>query len=89
MLVLSRKSTESIVVGGSNGFEHVLKITVLEIRNGHVKLGLDVNRGVPVHREEVWERIRECGDDESKGGVRQGIRRFGSCMQRSLNRKCD
>ena len=29
MLVLSRKNQESVVVGGSGGFERVLKVTVL------------------------------------------------------------
>ena len=58
MLVLSRKSDESVMVGGSDGFEHMLKVTVLEIRGDEVRLGFEVNKDVPVHREEVWERIR-------------------------------
>jgi carbon storage regulator CsrA len=58
MLVLSRKSQESVMVGGSVGFERMLKVTVLEIRNGCVRLGFEVDAAVPVHRLEVWERIR-------------------------------
>ena len=58
MLVLSRKLQEAVVVGGTAGFERMLKITVLEIVNGKVKLGFDVDKDVPVHRLEVWERIR-------------------------------
>ena len=58
MLVLSRKSQESVMVGGSVGFERVLKVTVLDIGNGRVRLGFDVDATVPVHRFEVWERIR-------------------------------
>jgi carbon storage regulator CsrA len=61
MLVLSRKSRESVVVGGADGFQHVLRITVLEISGGKVKLGFDVDAGIPVHREEVWQRIRAHG----------------------------
>jgi carbon storage regulator CsrA len=57
MLVLSRKSQESVVVGGADGFEHVLKVTVLEIGAGKVRLGFEVDQSVPVHRLEVWERI--------------------------------
>ena len=60
MLVLSRKRQESVVVGGSGGFERVLKVTVLEINGGKAKLGFDVDPKVPVHRSEVWERI--CGE---------------------------
>jgi len=61
MLVLSRKSQESVVVGGAVGFEPILKITVIEIKGGRVRLGFEIDAGVPVHRLEVWERIRATG----------------------------
>lgn len=64
MLVLTRKSLEAVVVGGSEGFERLLKVTVLEITPGKVRLGFDVAKEVPVHRLEVWERIH--ADDEAK-----------------------
>jgi carbon storage regulator CsrA len=57
MLVLTRKSQESVVVGGSNDFQRILKVKVLEIRGERVKLGFDVDPDVPVHRLEVWERV--------------------------------
>jgi carbon storage regulator CsrA len=61
MLVLSRKNDESVVVGGTNGIARIVKVTVLEISGGHVKLGFEANGGFDVHREEVWERIRAGG----------------------------
>lgn len=61
MLVLTRKSQESVVVGGTDGFERLLRVTVLEINGGAVRLGFEVDREVPVHRAEVWERIRALG----------------------------
>jgi len=39
MLVLSRKNQESVVVGGSDGFSRLLKVTVLGIQGANVKLG--------------------------------------------------
>ena len=57
MLVLSRKNRESVVVGEADGFHHLLKVTVLDIQGTNVKLGFEVDAGVPVHRSEVWERI--------------------------------
>ena len=57
MLVLSRKNRESVVVGGADGFHRLLKVTVLDIHGANVKLGFEVDAGVPVHRLEVWERI--------------------------------
>jgi carbon storage regulator CsrA len=58
MLVLSRKNQESVVIGGADGFHRLLKVTVLGIRGAIVKLGFEVDADVPVHRAEVWERIR-------------------------------
>ena len=57
MLVLSRKHRESVVVGGGGGFQGLLKVTVLEVTGGKVKLGFEVAADIPVHRLEVWERI--------------------------------
>ena len=61
MLVLTRKTQESVVVGGANRFERLLKVTVLEIKNGKVRLGFEADTDVPVHRLEVWERILATG----------------------------
>ncbi len=68
MLVLSRKSLESVVVGGCQGFEKLLKVTVLEIKEGRVRLGFEADPAVPVHRLEVWEKIRTGLPDVSMGG---------------------
>ena len=57
MLVLTRKTEESVVVGGTDGLTRLLKVTVLEIRNGMVKLGFEADDTVPAHRSEVWDRI--------------------------------
>jgi carbon storage regulator CsrA len=58
MLVLSRRSQESVIVGGADGFDRLLKVTVLGIQSGKVRLGFEIDPCIPVHREEVWERIR-------------------------------
>lgn len=59
MLVLTRKCQEAVVVGETNGIEEMLKVTVLEVRNGRVKLGFEANNTLLIHREELWERIHE------------------------------
>jgi len=58
MLILARKSQEAVVVGATSEFEQLLKVTVLEVRGGTVKLGFEAGDEVPIHRAEVWERIR-------------------------------
>jgi carbon storage regulator CsrA len=60
MLVVTRKSQESVVVGGYDRFERLLKVTVLEIGNGRVRLGFEADVEVPVHRLELWEQITAC-----------------------------
>ena len=59
MLVLTRKSQESVVVGGSAGREPMLKVTVLEISKGKVRLGFEAGKEVLVHRWELWVRMQE------------------------------
>jgi carbon storage regulator CsrA len=61
MLVLTRKKQQTVMVGGSVGFELLLTVTVLEIDGGKVKLGFDIDAAVPVHRGEVWEQIHKPG----------------------------
>ncbi len=65
MLVLSRKRSESVVVGGPSGVERLFKVTVLDVRAGRVRLGFEAGDDFPVHRWEVWERIRAAGRPET------------------------
>jgi carbon storage regulator len=48
MLVLTRKSNQSIVIGDD------IVITVLEVRGDQIRIGITAPRDVQVHREEVW-----------------------------------
>ncbi len=67
MLVLSRKSRESVVVGGSGALAPSLKVTVLDIKNDRVRLGFEADAGIAIHRWEVWERIRAGVQREGLG----------------------
>ena len=53
MLVLSRKSNQSIVIGGD------VVVTVLEIKGDQGRIGIRAPRSVTVHREEVHREIVE------------------------------
>ena len=66
MLVLSRKSQESVVIGGSDGLNRLLKVTVLGIKGANVKLGFDADADVPIHRSEVWEQINGNGNGQAE-----------------------
>jgi carbon storage regulator len=67
MLALTRKNNESVVIGSSDSFERMVKVTVLDIRPGRVKLGFEANKDVPVHRWEVWEKSQAIGRPEELG----------------------
>ena len=51
MLVLSRKLGERVVIGED------IHVTVLEVRGNRVKLGFECPGEVPIHRQELSERI--------------------------------
>lgn len=51
MLVLTRKSGESIMIGND------VVVTVIEVRGDQVRIGIDAPRSVPVHREEIFRQV--------------------------------
>ena len=53
MLVLSRKLHEKIMIGDD------IVIQVVDVRGDKVRLGIEAPREIPVHREEVHERIEQ------------------------------
>ena len=53
MLVLSRKAEESMFIGDD------IKITVLDIRGGQVRIGITAPQDIKIPREEVYERINQ------------------------------
>jgi len=53
MLLLTRKLGENIRIGDD------VKITIVEVKGNHVKLGIDAPPSVKVHREEIYERIQQ------------------------------
>jgi sRNA-binding carbon storage regulator CsrA len=56
------------MVGGAGGFDRLLKITVLEVAGCRVKLGFEVDADIPVHRLEIWERMRASVEENGGGG---------------------
>ena len=53
MLVLTRRRGEGVTIGPD------IRIVVLGIRGGQVKLGIEAPPAVEVHRDEVYARIQE------------------------------
>lgn len=51
MLILTRKSDESIVIGNN------IKIKVLKIQGNQVHIGIDAPKDISVYRQEIYEQI--------------------------------
>jgi len=52
MLILSRKTNESIVIDGR------ITVKIVRVEGDVVKLGVEAPADVPVHRQEVYEEIQ-------------------------------
>lgn len=50
MLVLSRKLGEEIIIDGN------IRVKVVSVRNGRVRLAIDAPPEIPVNREEIEDR---------------------------------
>ena len=66
MLILTRRVTELVCIGDE------VKIVVLGIKGNQVRLGITAPKSIPVHREEVYERIHATAVGESTQGVDGG-----------------
>jgi carbon storage regulator len=55
MLVLTRKTNQSIVIGDD------VEISVLAVAGDKVRIGIEAPRSVPVYRKEVWLEIQREG----------------------------
>lgn len=64
MLILTRKTGESIMIGDS------VLVKVLGVRAGQIKIGVDAPKDLPVHREEIYKRIQE--EEAHPGDLRSG-----------------
>jgi carbon storage regulator len=52
MLILTRRVGETLMIGDNVTF------SVLGVRGNQVRVGIAAPKNVPVHREEIYERIK-------------------------------
>ena len=52
MLILTRRIGEIVRIGDD------VSVTVLGIKGNQVRIGVEAPKDIPVHREEIFERIR-------------------------------
>jgi carbon storage regulator len=70
MLVLTRKSNQSIMIGDD------IEVSVLAIVGEKVRIGIQAPRDVPVFRQEVYLEIQQeqAGDTTATAGDQPGVR---------------
>ena len=61
MLILTRRVGESLTIGED------VTVTVLGVKGSQVRIGIDAPAKVPIHRQEVHDRIRERTADRRTG----------------------
>lgn len=54
MLILTRKVGEKLLIGDN------IEITILNVRGGQVKLGINAPKDISVHREEIYSKIKSA-----------------------------
>ncbi len=52
MLILTRRVGETLMIGDD------VSVTVLGVKGNQVRIGVNAPRDVSVHREEIYERIK-------------------------------
>jgi len=53
MLILTRKSGESLMIGED------ISVTVLGVKGNQVRIGINAPKDIAVHREEIFDKIQE------------------------------
>ena len=75
MLVLTRKSNQSIMIGDD------IEVSVLAIMGEKVRIGIQAPRDIPVFRKEVYLEIQQERTDGGKGArdeVDEALRGLGA-----------
>lgn len=72
MLILTRRTGETVIVGPPGPDQ--VRISILGVKGNQVRVGILAPKNVPVHREEIYDRIEreraDAGDEVARSGNR-------------------
>lgn len=83
MLILTRKVGETLMIGDE------IEVTILSLKGNQVRIGVNAPKDVPVHREEIYDRIkreRQGGEVGSEAGNEIGNTKGDDWAERKHNR---
>lgn len=59
MLILTRRTGEAVVI-----VQRRVRLQILGVNGNVVRIGFEADKTVPIHREEIYERIRKKPEPE-------------------------
>ena len=62
MLILTRRVGETLMIGEE------VTVTVLGVKGNQVRIGVNAPRDVAVHREEIYDRIKDEQEQKNSTG---------------------
>lgn len=65
MLILTRRTGETVMIGNE------VTLTVLGVKGNQVRIGINAPKSIPVHREEIYKRIKRELQGDANGNVRE------------------
>ena len=81
MLILSRKTNESIVIDGR------IKVKIVRLEGDVVKIGIEAPLDVPVHREEVYDEIQRNNREALASGKQRKVPKLNNLKPGTLNKQ--
>lgn len=66
MLILTRRVGETLMIGDE------VTVTVLGVKGNQVRIGVNAPKDVAVHREEIYERIKQENSDSDSDSDSKG-----------------